>query len=256
MKTLLGDPSADTGSGGGSSLTASVAIQVRAAILQGTYPPSSKLRLDDLRHEYGVSLSPLREALTRLAAEGLVQITDQRGYRVAPVSAANLSEVTRLRAQLEVMALTESLRQGDERWEDSLAAAWHRLNRLEQEGTRGESWEKAHRAFHLTLFSACGMPLLLRFCGTLHDLSDRYRRLFLARHGPDANAPGEHQAIFEAAMARDAHRAAGILTRHLERTGRNVMAILSEADAASLHAAPPARAIAARAPSAGGVADR
>jgi DNA-binding GntR family transcriptional regulator len=232
MKSLLEALAADGDAVTGASLTASVAIQVRAAILQGTYAPGTKLRLDDLRREYGVSLSPLREALTRLAAEGLVQITDQRGYRVAPVSPANLREVTKLRTQLEVMALTESLGRGDDRWEDSLVAAWHRLSRLERDGTRGEGWEKAHRAFHLTLFSACDMPLLLRFCGTLHDLSDRYRRLFLVSHAPDANVPGEHQAIFEAAMARDAQRAAEILTRHLERTGRNVMAILSETEAA------------------------
>ncbi|ARP81188.1 hypothetical protein CAL12_10275 [Bordetella genomosp. 8] len=232
MKNLLEAPAVDTDAGTGSSLTASVAIQVRAAILQGIYAPGAKLRLDDLRREYGVSLSPLREALTRLAAEGLVQITDQRGYRVAPVSAANLLEVTKLRIQLEVMALTESLAKGDDRWEDSLVVAYHRLGRLEREGTRDERWEKAHRAFHLTLFAACGMPLLLRFCGTLHDLSDRYRRLFLVRHAPDANVPDEHQGIFDAAMARDAARAAQILTRHLERTGRNVMAILNEAQAA------------------------
>jgi DNA-binding GntR family transcriptional regulator len=237
MKNLLEALAADSAAETGSSLTASVAIQVRAAILQGAYAPGSKLRLDDLRREYGVSLSPLREALTRLAAEGLVQITDQRGYRVAPVSAENLVEVTKLRTQLEVMALTESLAKGDDHWEDSLVAAHHRLNRLERDGTRGEGWEKAHRAFHLTLFAACGMPLLLRFCGTLHDLSDRYRRLFLVRHAPDANVPGEHQAIFDAAMARDARRAAEILTRHLERTGHNVMAILSEAQAAEADAA-------------------
>ncbi len=209
------------------SLTASVAIQIRAAILDGTYPPGARLRLDELRRAYDVSLSPLREALTRLAAEDLVQITDQRGYQVTPVSAENLREVTVLRTQLETTALQESLRRGDDAWEDALVAAYHRLHRLESDGQRAEGWEKAHRAFHLTLFAACGMPLLLRFCGSLHDLSDRYRRLFLARHAPDANVPAEHQAIFEAAMARDAERAAQILTRHLERTGRNVMTELA-----------------------------
>lgn len=233
MKTLLASPTAEIDAETGASLTASVAIQVRAAIMQGNYPPGAKLRLDDLRREYGVSLSPLREALTRLAAEGLVQITDQRGYRVAPVSADDLRQVTRLRTQLEVTALTESLARGGDRWEDSLVAAWHRLSRLEHDDTRDESWEKAHRAFHLALFSACGMPLLLRFCGTLHDLSDRYRRLFLARHAPDTNVPDEHRAIFEAAMARDAPLAAQILTRHLERTGHNVMAILGKLEASA-----------------------
>jgi DNA-binding GntR family transcriptional regulator len=212
----------------GASLTAALAIQIRAEILQGSYPPGTKLRLDDLRHHYAVSLSPLREALTRLTAEGLVQIADHRGYRVAPVSTENLREVTTLRTQMEVMAMTESIRHGDAAWEDALTAAYYRLARLEEKGERSDEWEKTHRVFHLTLFSACGMPLLLRFCGTLHDLSDRYRRLFLTRHAPDENVPAEHKAIFEAAMARDKELAAQILTQHLRRTGRNVMAILEE----------------------------
>src|SRR5690606_19418283 len=100
------------------SLTASVAIQIRAAILDGTYPPGTRLRPDELRRTYDVSLSPLREALTRLAAEDLIQITDRRGYQVTPMSAENLREVTVLRTQLEITALKESLRRGDDAWED------------------------------------------------------------------------------------------------------------------------------------------
>lgn len=212
----------------GASLTAALAIQLRTEILQGSYLPGAKLRLDDLRQQYGVSLSPLREALARLTAEGLVQTLDHRGYRVAPVSAENLREVTTLRTQMEVMAMTESIRRGDDAWEDALTAAYYRLARLEKKRERSDAWEQTHRVFHLTLFSACNMPLLLRFCGTLHDLSDRYRRLFLARHRPDKKVPAEHKAIFEAAMARDEALAAQILTEHLQRTGRNVMAILAE----------------------------
>jgi DNA-binding GntR family transcriptional regulator len=73
----------------------------------------------------------------------------------------------------------------------------------------------------------------------LHDLSDRYRRLFLATHAPDENVPAEHHAIFEAAMARDEALAARILTDHLQRTGRNVMAILEENESAKVGAAAP-----------------
>ena len=212
----------------GASLTAALAIQIRAEILQGSYPPGSKLRLDDLRLQYAVSLSPLREALTRLTAEGLVQTTDHRGYRVAPVSVENLCEVTTLRTQMEVMAMTESIRQGDDDWEDALTAAYYRLARLEKKGERSDKWEQTHRVFHLALFSSCNMPLLLRFCGMLHDLSDRYRRLFLAHHRPDKKVPAEHKAIFEAAIARNETLAAQILTQHIQRTGLNVKAILAE----------------------------
>jgi DNA-binding GntR family transcriptional regulator len=208
------------------TLSTTLAEALRASILDGVLLPDTKLRLDDLREQYAVSLSPLREALARLGAEGLVVPTDKKGYRVAPVSAADLEEVTALRVNLEVWALGESIRKGDDRWEDALVATHHRLTRLEggdRTGDRLIAWEKAHRAYHITLFSACGMPVLLRFCNTLHDLSDRYRRLFLARKAPDRDVPGEHAAIYQAALARDAAGATEILRQHLQRTGTNLL---------------------------------
>jgi GntR family carbon starvation induced transcriptional regulator len=212
------------------TLSSALAEQLRSSILGGALTPGSKLRLDDLRGQYDVSLSPLREALTRLVSDGLVVTTDKKGYRVAPVSAADFEEVTALRMNLEGMALAESIRRGDERWEDALVATFHRLSRLEAADRSGDklaAWEKAHRAFHITLFSACGMPLLLRFCNTLHDLSDRYRRLFLERHSPDRNVPAEHVAIFNAALERNVDVACDILRQHLMRTGTNLLGALS-----------------------------
>ena len=215
------------------TLSTTLAEALRASILDGVLLPDTKLRLDDLREQYSVSLSPLREALARLGAEGLVVPTDKKGFRVAPVSAADLEEVTALRVNLEVWALGESIRKGDDRWEDALVATHHRLTRLEGGDRTGErliAWEKAHRAYHITLFSACGMPVLLRFCNTLHDLSDRYRRLFLARKSPDRDVPGEHAAIYQAALARDVTGATDILRQHLQRTGTNLLRELTGRD--------------------------
>ncbi|AZG08562.1 GntR family transcriptional regulator [Pigmentiphaga sp. H8] len=219
----------DTPSPSGPTLSTTLVEALRGSILGGTLLPGSKLRLDELREQYDVSLSPLREALTRLVSDGLIVTNDKKGYRVAPVSADDFREVTALRMNLEVMALGESIRRGDEHWEDALVAAYHRLSRLEAADRSGDklpAWEKAHRTFHITLFSACGMPLLLRFCNTLHDLSDRYRRLFLASNSPDRNVPAEHEAIYQAALGRNAERACDILRQHLSRTGTNLLSVL------------------------------
>lgn len=227
MTTLL-----DTTPASGPTLSTTLVEALRNAILGGELLPGSKLRLDELREHYDVSLSPLREALTRLVSDGLVVTTDKKGYRVAPVSADDFRQVTALRLNLEVMALAESIKRGDEKWEDALVATYHRLSRLEavdRSGDKLPAWERAHRAFHITLFSACGMPLLLRFCNTLHDLGDRYRRLFLATNSPDRNVPAEHEAIFNAALDRDAERACEILRQHLSRTGANLLSVLPEA---------------------------
>ncbi len=226
MKNLPGSARGGSPAETGTSLTASVAIQVRAAILQGTYAPGAKLRSGrPCAREYGVSLSPLREALD--PPGGRRPGADHRPARLSRGARARrktCAEVTKLRTQLEVMALTESLAQGDDRWEDSLVAA---VSPPEPPGARGYARRrlgKAHRRLPPDAVRApCGMPLLLRFCGTPHDLSDRYRRLFLVRHAPDANVPGEHQAIFDAAMARDAQRAAEILTHSPPGAHRGAM---------------------------------
>jgi DNA-binding GntR family transcriptional regulator len=202
--------------------------QLRAAILRGEIAPGAKLKLEELRERFGVSLSPLREALSRLAAEGLVLAESQRGFRLPEASGERLAEVIALRCHLEPFALAESIRRGDDEWEARLVGVFHRLSKLERADsraakTRVEDWETAHRAFHEALISACGMPILLQFCGVLNDLSDRYRRLFLARNPLDRDVLGEHQAILDAALARKADRATALLRRHVERTGTNVL---------------------------------
>ena len=209
----------------GATLASVLALRIREAILRGEHAPQSKLRLDELRRAYGVSLSPLREALSRLAAEGLVIAQDQRGYRVAPVSPENLEEVTRLRIVLEGLALQESIRGGDEHWEAEVLAAFHRLTRLEERSPKREripEWEARHRDFHFALLAACGMPLLLQLCRTLHDFSDRYRRVFLARNPLDRDVHAEHLALLQAAIGRKHRKATELLEQHVIRTSANV----------------------------------
>ena len=89
-------------------------------------------------------------------------------------------------------------------------------------------------AFHMSLLSACAMPLLLNFCSLLHDHSDRYRRLFLRTHAGDRDVPGEHTRIAELTMARKVDQACALLRQHIARTGVNVRrALTSEPGAAA-----------------------
>lgn len=208
------------------TLATNIANQLRDLIADGRIPPGEKLHLEALRAQFGVSLSPLREALSRLSAEGFVVMENQRGYRVAPVSTQNLLEVTKLRCVLEPFALREAIQHGDDQWESEIVASIYRLTKLEKakaDGERAAEWESAHRDFHQTLLSACKMPILLQFCSTLHDLSDRYRRLFLERQPFDRDVPQEHADIYKAALERDADKACTLLRDHIERTGTNAL---------------------------------
>ncbi len=214
------------------SLTSQLTQSLRDALLNGDFLPGEHLRLNHLSKQFEVSLSPLREALSRLAAEGLLVAHDQRGYQVAPVSARNHQEITTLRLMLEPYALRKSIELGDESWEVALLAANHRLQQVEHrheggpDGDAHPEWEARHRHYHMTLISAGDMPVLTHFCESLLTFSDRYRRLFIKHGGLDRNISGEHDAILKATLNRDADQACVLLSQHIERTAHNIQQAL------------------------------
>jgi DNA-binding GntR family transcriptional regulator len=205
--------------------------RVREAILSGELQPGTKINLDNLKREFRVSLSPLREALARLIAGGLVELQNNRGYTVAPVSLNNLAEITRLRVEFETLALSSAIEFGDVNWESDVMRCLHRLNRSERIAASPktlEAWEQAHRDFHISLLAGCRMPLLLNFCLVLHNLNDRYRRVFLVDSGGDRNVLTEHSEIAQGAVARDTAYARDKLREHIHRTGTNLRERLSD----------------------------
>lgn len=214
----------------GQNLANSITTRLRTDIVSGRRPPGSKLSIDRLKGDFGVSLSPLREALARLAAEGFIVNEDKKGFRVEPVSRANLEEIATLQATLEPMAVRESLQRGDTRWEELVVLAHHRLVRHERpehkDGGGVDEWEARHRDFHLALLAACGMPMLVSMCESLQHFSARYRRLFLGYRPFDREVAAEHRAILGAVLNRQAGTAHDLLKQHIERTARNILDVL------------------------------
>ena len=108
------------------SLTSAVQGRLRADILSTRLLPGQKLHIAGLAKQFSVSLAAVREALSRLVADGLVQASDQRGFRVSPVSPADLKDVTQTRVDIEGLALRRSIEHGDRDWltsvEQSFAA--------------------------------------------------------------------------------------------------------------------------------------
>src|SRR5262245_23710671 len=105
--------------------------RLRADIICGALAPSAKLRIDVLRQTYGFGASALREALSRLVAEGLAECEPQRGYWVAPISREELNDITVARQTIEVDALRQAMRHGTIEWESGIVASSHSLERLE-----------------------------------------------------------------------------------------------------------------------------
>jgi len=164
------------------SLTTAVFARLRAEILSCRLKPGEKLLIAGLARRFTVSLSAVREALSRLAAEGLVMSEDQRGFHVSPVSADQLRDLTRTRIDIEALALRRSIELGDSGWEREVREASERLMaaplpRAGDAGPQFERWRALHHRFHLALVSACGSAWLLRLRETLYDQSERYRFL-------------------------------------------------------------------------------
>jgi DNA-binding GntR family transcriptional regulator len=204
------------------TLSSDIIERLRNDILKGAIVPGARLRADELRLKYAVSLTPVREALMRLAAQGLVIAEDQRGFHVAPISRANLKEVNGLRTMLECLALRKSIELGNIDWESNVVATLHKLeaysSRRKDDATAiDDGWERCHRAFHMALIEGCGMPLLLDFCRSLHDLADRYRRVFLPLTRR-VDRQKEHERIAAAACKRDVELAVKHLTKHIALT--------------------------------------
>jgi DNA-binding GntR family transcriptional regulator len=204
------------------TLTGSVYGSLRAAILSGEYKPNEKLRAETLRKQFDVGVSPIREALNRLLAEGLVSQEEQKGFRVSPVSKSELSELLQTRCWIDGQAIRESIERFEPEWEENLVLALHRLARASRTRDSGDpdserSWEALHKAFHCALVNGCGSRWMKQISLQLFYAAERYR-LLSTSYVAERNELEEHRAITEACLNRDADAAVALLCDHYGRT--------------------------------------
>lgn len=193
-------------------------LKLRDEIITGKIPPGERLKVESLKVSLNTGASPVREALSLLTSDQLVERLDQRGFRVAETSQAQFKEILELRCNLEELALRQSLKNKSQAWEEALVLAHHRMTRAMS--STPEQAEARHRDFHMALLAECDSPILLRFCGQLYDLNVRYR--YLAGKSKAYNrrdVAAEHSAILAAAVDRDIERASHLLMAHYRETG-------------------------------------
>lgn len=220
-----GDPGApeDAGEAGSfASLTEKAYFLLRQDILWGKLAPDSHLKIEDVRRHYGIGPTPLREALSRLVAEGLVISETHRGFSIPTATVEDLRDIVRQRKLLECEALERAIENGGEEWEARVVAAYHRMTRVEQrglaEGTNPwAEWELRHREFHEALISGAGSNWSQRLLRLLYDQGDRYRRLYRAEVFITPVIQGDHQRILDATLARAGKLAAREMAGHVER---------------------------------------
>ncbi len=205
--STLGWPPAAAPAGRSRTLTTDLFEQLRADILHCRLAPGSRLRFKELRARYGSGLSPLREALMRLVAEGLAHLEDHKGFQVAPVSQDEMVDIATTLFELEAVAIRKAIELGDDRWEANIIARFHELSKrpiVSGSLTLDAEWEARNVAFHESLYAACGSPSLVLFCRQLSERFSRYRRLW-ARHADlSRDVASEHRAIMDVVVRRDA----------------------------------------------------
>src|SRR5215831_2657970 len=214
------------------TLNASALAQMRADIIACRLMPNERLRFETLRERYGMGTSPIREALMRLEAEGLVELEQNKGFRVAEVSRENLLDLMRTRIEIESIALRWSLEKGGVDWEADLLGTFHRLSRQTKiEPSRpdviSETWSKEHADFHTALVSACGSPTLLAIRARLFEQAERYVALSIMSGGPLRDDVGEHRQLMRVALNRDVEKTLELNRAHITRTLDKVSASLA-----------------------------
>ena len=200
------------------SATQRTYLALRRMIVVGDIRPGEKLKIEGLRAKLHTGASPIREALSLLTSDNLVERIDQRGFRASPTSQSNFEEILALRCELEDMALRLSIANRTEAWEEDVVLSHHRMVRAKNRGD--EAFEDRHKAFHLTLLENCNSPILLKFCSQLYDLNIRSRYLAgNALNYQRRDVSEEHAGILQAAVARDADLASDRLLNHYKMTG-------------------------------------
>jgi DNA-binding GntR family transcriptional regulator len=223
---------------GASTRTDEVYQALYQDLLSGRMTPGDRLRLLELSARFEVSQSVTREALVRLAEQGLVVANPQRGFRVRDLSVQDIEALTEARVQIELVALQLAIERGDIHWETSVVASHHLLEKtsvVSADGRFNEEWAQRHRAFHRALLSGCANPHLEAVAAELRDCAELYRRWYwVLSDENDRIFETEHRLLKELALARETNSAQSLLRTHIERVPLKLVAYAAEHDMSAL----------------------
>jgi DNA-binding GntR family transcriptional regulator len=200
--------------------------RLRLEILNGALEPGQLLRQEELAQRFNVSRVPLREAMSRLEADGLIVLRPRRGYAVLSLDQSAIVEIFELRMMLEehagsIAALARTA--------EDVAAVEEIIDHLESLDPNGENhfqdWYRYNRKFHARIIVSSRRSRVARLAGTLHDAVEPYIRAE-AEHrmtGHVRDADSEHREMFNAFRAGDSRGLAELSRSHVENVGRRVL---------------------------------
>jgi DNA-binding GntR family transcriptional regulator len=196
-----------------------VAERLRAQIVAGELPSGSKLRQVEIARRFGVSTTPVREALAALQREGLVRLHPQRGAVVFVPTVEDLREHYEIRAALEAVAAARTAERFEESWVAPLEALLDEMST----GPPAARYIELNQHFHTQLYEHCERQRLVEMIAGLRDASSAYLHIYrAAKDFPVARLDGEHRRILAACVARNAEEAAAATREHLQNTVEHV----------------------------------
>jgi len=216
-------------------------LRVKSDIVSGRISSDEPLRVEALKSSYDLGITPIRDALARLVAEGFVQLRHNRGYCTTRLSAEDFEDLVFSRATVETVLLERAIERGGEQWEVGILTAHHLLGKCkldirDPDLNDLEQWEERHIDFHMALVSAADSKHLLAFYRSLYDHFRRHQKAFVLL--PSANravqgdkdalsaikelekrmAIEEHTKLMEAAISRDVDLAIKLIREHSSLT--------------------------------------
>lgn len=203
------------------SLPEFVYRELRAAILNGVFSPGQMLRQEDVASKMGVSRSPLREALPRLEAEGIVVLHPRRGYAVAELKPDEIKEVFELRLLLESEIAFYSV---IKRTEADIARVYAIADRMRQitettlEGPGLASWFDLNLEFHEALLAPAQMPHYMRSLSAARGLIEAYIRAEVRLTGDLHEAQVEHMQLAQSFVNGDREKFVELTCKHSQHT--------------------------------------
>jgi DNA-binding GntR family transcriptional regulator len=213
------------------TLTEAVLLQLRQLLIEGRFEPGAPIRVDQMAAEFGVSALPVREGLRVLVAEGRVEYSPHRGYRMGKLSLPDIEEIFLMCRILE----GEGLRRGvPQMGTPGVTAMQALLDRLEASGRR-PLWERVaiHQDFHFVPLQYAGLPRIESTLRQLWDHTDHYRSLYFFHDDQQASLVYEdHHELVRACAAGDGDLAVEVMDRHRDHVIDRVRVVMAESGAA------------------------
>ncbi|WP_269582862.1 GntR family transcriptional regulator [Roseibium sp. Sym1] len=189
---------------------------LRDAIINVTLPPGTPLAEKELTEKYGISRTPVREAILRLAEERLVDVVPKSGTFVARIPVSELHEAIVARKALEEVCVREATARASKSQLMTLHAVIQRERELAETGDE-QAFHEADNAFHSGIASAGGYPGIWNMIEKIRVQVERYRRLTLPMEGRMEMVVSEHAAVLEAIEQGDADAAVAEMNNHLNK---------------------------------------